>query len=133
MIPQTLAAAVSIGFLASPALANCQDELSKLNAAITTAETGAATEPSGMPETKHQEEVLSGDKTASTDPNGSSGAAVEALSRHQKGVTGAQEGTNDTPHPSELMKEADDLAKAGDEAGCMEKLTQLQQLIGEHD
>ena len=133
MTPHVLAAAAALAFLASPALANCQDELSKLNDAITTAETGAATEPSGMPETKHQEEVLSGDKTGSTDPNGSSGGAVEALSPHQKEVTGAQQGATETPHPSELMKEADDLAKAGDEAGCMEKLTQLQQLIGEHD
>jgi hypothetical protein len=31
------------------------------------------------------------------------------------------------------MKEASDLAKAGDEAGCLEKVTQLKKLMGVTD
>ncbi len=131
MTIRILPAAAVFGLLAFPAFANCEQELSKLNEAVTASETGSTTEQ--VPVTKHQEEVMSGDQgTASTEPNGSSGQAVEAASPHQKEVMGNKDAA-DAQHPSEMMKEADDLAKAGDEVGCMEKVTQLKELIGAVD
>ncbi len=132
MIRRICAAVAVLGLMALPAAANCEQELSKLNDAVTTAETGATTAQSGVPATKHQEEVLTGNKaTAGTEATGSSGVAVEAVSPHQKEVMGAK-GSADAAHPSDLMKEAGDLAKAGDEAGCLEKVTQLKKLLGEN-
>ena len=130
MIRQTCAAVAVLGLMTLPAAANCEQELSKLNDAVTAAETGATTAQSGVPATKHQEEVLTGDKAAAgTEETGSSGEAVEAVSPHQKEVMGAKSAA-DAAHPSDLMKEASDLAKAGDEAGCLEKVTQLKKLMG---
>lgn len=128
MIRRICAAVAVFGLMALPAAANCEQELSKLNDAVTTAETGATTAQSGVPATKHQEEVLTGDKApAGTEATAS--VAVEAVSPHQKEVMGAK-GTADAAHPSDLMKEASDLAKAGDEAGCLEKVTQLKKVMG---
>ena len=62
MFKRMFASAAVFGLLAFPAFANCEQELIKLKDAVTTAETGATTEQSGVPATKHQEEVLSGDK-----------------------------------------------------------------------
>ena len=132
MIRRICAAVAVLGFMALPAAANCQQELSKLNDAVTTAETGATTAQSGVPATKHQEEVLTGNKEAAeTEATGS--VAVEAVSPHQKEVMGAKGSGADAAHPSALMKEASDLAKAGDEAGCLEKVTQLKELMGVTD
>ena len=131
MIRRICATVAVLGLMALPAAANCEQELSKLNDAVTTAETGATTAQSGVPATKHQEEVLTGDKApAGTEATGS--VAVEAVSPHQKEVMGAK-GAADAAHPSDLMKEASDLAKAGDEAGCLEKVTQLKKLMGVTD
>ena len=133
MIRRIGATVAVLGLMALPAAANCEQELSKLNDAVTAAETGATTAQSGVPATKHQEEVLTGDKAAAgTEETGSSGEAVEAVSPHQKEVIGAK-GAAEAPHPSDLMKEASDLAKAGDEAGCLEKVTQLKKLMGVTD
>ena len=130
---RTIWGAVAVfGLMTLPAAANCDAELSKLKDAVTAAESGATTAQSGVPATKHQEEVLSGNKvTAGTETTeSSSGAAIEAVSPHQKEVMGAK-GSSDAAHPSDVMKEAGDLAKAGDEAGCMEKVTQLKKMMGE--
>jgi len=117
------------GLMTLPAAANCDAELSKLNDAVTAAETGATTAQSGVPATKHQEQVLTA--TAGTETTeSSSGAAVEAVTPHQKEVTGAK-GSADAAHPSDLKKEAGELAKAGDETGCMEKVTQLKKMMGQ--
>jgi hypothetical protein len=134
MFKRMCVSAAVFGLLSFPAFANCEQELSKLKDAVTTSETGATTEQSGVPATKHQEEVLSGDKaeTAATDTTGSTGTAVEAVSPHQKAVTGMK-GSTDAAHPSDMMKEAGDLAKSGDEAGCMTKVEQLKTMIGETD
>jgi hypothetical protein len=130
---RTIWAALAVfGLMTLPAAANCEAELSKLKDAVTAAETGATTAQSGVPATKHQEEVLTGNKAAAgtATTESSSGAAVEAVSPHQKEVMGAK-GAADAAHPSDLMKEAGDLAKAGDETGCMDKVTQLKKLMGQ--
>ncbi|MGB3391129.1 MAG: hypothetical protein WBA88_24465 [Pseudaminobacter sp.] len=119
--------------MAVPAFADCREELTQLEQPAVTAETGAATNESGMPVTKHQEEVLpgnqgvTGETTGST--TGSTTGKVEGVSPHQKEVTGAA-----TDQPSDqvakLMTEAREMADAGDEAGCMQKVTELKDLMG---
>lgn len=84
----TIAAAGTLLF-AAPAVAHCQQELSDLEQPAVSAETGAATDNSGMPATKHQEEVLSGKQQQSgTETTGTTTGTVEAISPHQKQVTG---------------------------------------------
>lgn len=120
-----------IGLLSGPTWAGCADELATLEAKVVTAETGASTEASGMEPTKHQQEVLSGDKSkvsgTDTETTASTSGGVEATTPHQKEVTG-QGGAAD---PAKMMKDASDMAKAGDEAGCMQKLTELKSALGE--
>jgi hypothetical protein len=118
--------------MAMPAFADCREELTKLEQPAVTAETGAATNQSGMPVTKHQEEVMPG-KQGTSEETGSTGGTtsgqVEGVSPHQKQVTGQP-----TDQPSDqvpkLMTEARQMAEAGDETGCMEKVTQLKELMG---
>jgi hypothetical protein len=121
--------------LAAPAFADCREELTKLEQPAVTAETGAATSESGMPATKHQEQVLQGNQSASPETTGSTsdaGAAsnqVEAISPHQKEVTGEATG-KDADQVATLMTEARKMADAGDETGCMQKVTELKDLMG---
>jgi hypothetical protein len=121
--------------LAAPAFADCREELTMLEQPAVTAETGAATSESGMPATKHQEQVLQDTQGTSTETTGSTsdtGAAsdqVEAISPHQEEVTGGATG-DDADQVATLMTEARQMADAGDEAGCMEKVTELKDLMG---
>lgn len=120
--------------MAVPAFADCREELTKLEQPAVTAETGAATNKSGMPVTKHQEEVLPGDQGTSGETTGSTttgptAGKVEGVSPHQKEVTG---GAADQPSDqvAKLMTEARGMADAGDESGCMQKVTELKELMG---
>jgi hypothetical protein len=118
--------------LAAPAFADCREELTKLEQPAVTAETGAATGESGMPATKHQEQVLQGTQGTSTETTGSTGAAsdqVEAISPHQEEVTRGATG-DDADQVAMLMSEARKMADAGDEAGCMQKVTELKDMMG---
>jgi len=114
---RTIWAALAVfGLMTLPAAANCEAELSKLKDAVTAAETGATTAESGVPATKHQEQVLTA--TAGTETTeSSSGAAVEAVTPHQKEVTGAK-GSADAAHPSDLMKEKVQNAVGGAKELC---------------
>ena len=117
--------------LAAPALADCRAELRTLEQSAVTAETGAATNESGMPVTKHQEELLPGNQGAnpgSTSDTGSAGQ-VESTSPHQEEVTGTAPG-NDANQVATLMTEAREMADGGDEAGCMQKVTALKEMMG---
>jgi hypothetical protein len=123
-----LITAAVLCLMAGPTWAGCTEELAKLEPAVVTAETGASTDPSGMDPTKHQEEVLSGAKTdAGTETTASTSGQVEATSPHQKEVMGQK----DTKAPDQIMKDASEMAKAGDEAGCMKKLDELKSALGE--
>ena len=104
------------GLMTLPAAANCDAELSKLNDAVTAAETGATTAQSGVPATKHQEQVLT-EPLELKRPKSSSGAAVEAVTPHQKEVMGAK-GSADVAHPSDLMKEKVQNAVGGAKELC---------------
>ncbi|MEK1851594.1 MAG: hypothetical protein AAAC48_06820 [Phyllobacterium sp.] len=122
-------AAATLWF-AAPAVADCQQELSNLKQPAVSAETGAVTDNSGMPATKHQEEVLSGKQQKSgTEITGSTTGAVEAISPHQKQVTGQSSGTP-TDKIGQLMVEARKMVDAGDEQGCMKKVSELKDLMG---
>ena len=131
MKTQLLLSAAIIGLMSGPTWAGCAEELAKLESAVVTAETGASTDPSGMEPTKHQQQVLSGDKSdkpeTDTETTASTSGQVKAKSPHQKEVTGQ----SDTKAPDQMMKEASEMAKSGDEAGCMKKLTELKSALGE--
>ncbi len=111
--------------VATPAFADCRAELTKLEQAAVTAETGAATNQSGMPVTKHQEQLLKGDQGgASAETTGS----VNSSTPHQEEVTSAAQ--NKGPRVATIMTDAKKMADAGDEAGCMQKVTELKVLMG---
>lgn len=131
LIRLTVATALPI-LLAAPALADCRQELEKLEPAIVSAETGAAGSGSGAPVTEHQEEVMPGKqkKGVGTEITGSTGAQTEATSPHQEQVTGERTGES-ADKPSQLLAEARKMAEAGDEQGCMKKLAEIKDLVGE--
>ncbi|EHK58292.1 hypothetical protein [Allomesorhizobium alhagi] len=120
--------------LAAPAFADCREELTMLEQPAVTAETGAATSETGTA-TKHQEQVLQDTQGTSTETTGATsdtGAAsdqVEAVSPHQEEVTGGATG-DDADQVATLMTEARQMADAGDEAGCMQKVTELKDMMG---
>jgi hypothetical protein len=114
--------------LAGPAWADCAQEIEALDETIVAAETGAAPQSGGLPATEHQEEVLSGDKEPMETAAGATGD-VEAASPHQRQVT--REVDDDTrAQASELVAEARVMAQAGDEEGCMAKVTETKELLG---
>lgn len=113
--------------LASPALADCMQELTALEPNVVSAETGAASGSSGMPVTEHQEETMAG-KQVDKEATGSTGQ-VESTSPHQEQVTGERSGQS-AEHPSQVMAEAKKMAQAGDEQGCMDKVAELKEMLG---
>ena len=98
---------------------------------VVSAETGASTDKSGMPVTEHQEEVMPGNQTPSGETTGSTSGKVEAISPHQEQVTGGATGRN-ADQVAQMTTEARTLADAGDEAGCMAKVTELKGLLGKN-
>jgi hypothetical protein len=119
-----IATAAAFALMVSPAFADCNQELKALEPAVTTAETGA-----GTPTTKHQEQVLSGQKDTSSEITGSTTGAVTPGSPHQEQVIG-QRTEQSAQHASQLLADARKMAQAGDEQGCMEKVTELKEILG---
>jgi hypothetical protein len=116
--------------LASPALADCNQELKTLEQNVVSAETGASPSKSGMPATKHQEELLAGkQKSGEPETTGSTVGAVERTSPHQEQVTGKRS-TQSAEHASQLMAEARKMSEAGDEQECMKKVAELKDILG---
>ncbi len=112
--------------LAGPAYAACQQELQSLDKAVIEAETGASTTASGMPATKHQQEVLAGKQEAG---GASTAAQTDApVSPHQKQVLASSQGGGQDP--ADLLADAKDMAEAGNEDGCMQKAAQLKSMLG---
>jgi len=115
--------------LASPAFADCKQDLKALEQNVVSAGTGASTSESGMPATKHQEEVLAGkQKSGEPETTGSTAVAVEPTSPHQEQVTGKR--TQSDEHASQLMAEARQMSEAGNEQECMKKVTELKDMLG---
>ncbi|MEH2538896.1 MULTISPECIES: hypothetical protein [unclassified Bradyrhizobium] len=115
--------------LASPAFADCNQELKALEPNIVAAGTGAS--ETGMPGTKHQEEVLAGkQKSAEPETTGSTAAAVQPTSPHQEQVTSKSSTQKGAEQANQLMAEARKMSEAGDEPGCMKKAAELKDVLG---
>jgi hypothetical protein len=116
--------------IATPALADCNQELKALEQNVISAGTGASANESGMPATKHQEEALAGkQKGNASDATGSTAVAVPPASPHQEQVTGKR-GAQSAEQAGQLMAEARKLSAVGDEQGCMKKATELKAVLG---
>jgi hypothetical protein len=115
--------------IAVPAFADCNEEIQGLNEAVAQAETGASGAGTGVPTTPHQEQVLAGKQQGETGATGQSAASqadVPASPHQEQVLAGGQTGQ----HPTDLIAEARDLAKAGNEEGCMQKVIQAKSLLG---
>lgn len=123
------ASALVLAF-ASPAFADCGQELKVLEPNVITAETGASPSKSGIPATKHQEEVLPGKQQGGNpETTGATTGEVKPTTPHQEQVTGSRSDQS-AEHPSQLMAEARKMSQAGDEQGCMKKLAELKGALG---
>ncbi|WP_213286819.1 hypothetical protein [Bradyrhizobium sp. sGM-13] len=130
MSTRIVTAAAFALILASPAFADCNQELKALEPNVVAAGTGASPSESGTPGTKHQEEVLAGkQKSAEPETTGSTAAAVQPTSPHQEQVT-SKSSTQRTEHANQLMAEARKMSEAGDEPGCMKKAAELKDVLG---
>lgn len=119
--------------LAGPALADCRQEIQTLSESVTQAETGASSADTGLPATPHQEEVLAGNQQGETaEAVGASDAGQGEMpaSPHQQQALTQQTDQGGGQQPAALMAEARDMAEAGDEEGCMQKITQAKSLLG---
>jgi hypothetical protein len=117
--------------LAAPAFADCTQEIQSLSEAVTQAETGASSADTGLPATPHQEEVLAGnqqDESGEAAGKSGSGQADVPASPHQQQVLKETQGGGQKA--ADLIAEARDMAEAGDEEGCMQKVTQIKSLLG---
>jgi hypothetical protein len=120
--------------IAGPAFADCSQEIESLKEAVTQAETGASSAKTGLPATPHQEQVLAGDQGGDEGEAGAGGAgqADVPASPHQQQVL-AEPAAGDAAsgeQAAELVSEAGDMAEAGDEEGCMQKVTEAKGLLG---
>ena len=112
-----------------PAFADCNQAIQDVKGMVTEAETGAGSAGSALPTSPHQEQVLAGKQQGETGATGQSaaGSADMAASPHQEqvlaeGQTGQQ--------LSDLVAEASEMAEAGDEEGCMQKVSKAKGLLG---
>jgi hypothetical protein len=131
-----LTTSAAILLLAGPAFADCSQELESVKQAVTEAETGASTAESGMPATKHQEQVLRGDQQGGDKAASGDAAAAQAgvpASPHQEQVLAEPAAGGNAAsgqQAADLVAQASDMAAAGDEAGCMQKVAEAKDLLG---
>ena len=119
--------------IAGPAFADCSQEIESLKGAVTEVETGASTAETGLPATKHQEQVLTGDQQGDKAalPAAGGQAAVPA-SPHQEQVLAepAAGKAASGQQAADLVAQASDMAAAGNEEGCMQKVAEAKDLLG---
>jgi hypothetical protein len=124
----TTAAAAALLFGAGSAFADCDAEIRQLEEAMLQSETGASAGTTDMPATQHQQEVLE-----EVDQEEEQAAVAEPpedpASRHQEEVTGAAEDGASTGQAAELIAEAREMAAAGDQEGCMQRVEEAQALL----
>ena len=118
--------------IAGPAFADCNQEIESLKQAVTEAETGASTTESGMPATKHQEQVLAGDQQGDKAASGdaTAGQAGAPASPHQEQVLAEPAAGPSGQEAADLVAQANDMAAAGNEEGCMQKVAEAKDLLG---
>jgi hypothetical protein len=122
--------------IAGPAFADCDQEIQRLKEAVTQAETGASTATAGLPATQHQEQVLAGDQQGEQGAAGAGQTDVPASPHQQQvlaepaaGPAGGGEGAT-AQQAADLVAQAGDMANAGNEEGCMQKVSQAKDLLG---
>jgi hypothetical protein len=119
--------------IAGPAFADCSQEIESLKEAVTQAETGASSVESGIPATEHQEEVLAGDQQSEESESGAGAAGqadVPASPHQEQTLAEPAAGADSGQQAAELVAQAGEMSEAGDEEGCMEKVTQAKDLLG---
>jgi hypothetical protein len=118
--------------IAGPAFADCSQEIESLKQAVIEAETGASTAESGMPATKHQEQVLAGDQQGDKAASGDAAAGQSGVpaSPHQQQVLAEPGAGPSGKQAADLVSQASDLAAAGNEEGCMQKVAEAKDLLG---
>jgi hypothetical protein len=119
--------------IAGPAFADCSQEIESLKEAVTEVETGASTAETGLPATKHQEQVLAGDQQGDKAASGAGGQADVPASPHQEQVlaepaAGGKAASGQ--QAADLVAQASDMAAAGNEEGCMQKVAEAKDLLG---
>jgi hypothetical protein len=112
-----------------PAFADCDQAVQDLKEMVTQAETGAGSAGSALPTSPHQEQVLAGKQQGETGAAGQSAADQSgmAASPHQQQVLAGGEAGQQL---SDLVAEASEMAEAGDEQGCMQKVNEAKGLLG---
>jgi hypothetical protein len=126
MLVRGLSASILALAIASPAFADCATEVEALASEVTTSETGAAA--GAMPATPHQTEVLEGSEQAGQGTSaGITDDSTMPASPHQQEARRDMDTDNSA---SMLVSEASELAAAGDETGCMQKLDEAKELLG---
>jgi hypothetical protein len=132
-VQMTTRIATAVAFtliLASPAFADCNQELKILEQKVVSAETGASPSETGMAATKHQEELLAGkQKSGAPETTGTTARALEPASPHQEQVTGKRS-VQGGEHATQMIVEARKMSEAGDEQGCMKKAAELKDMLG---
>jgi hypothetical protein len=118
--------------ITGPAFADCSQEIESLKGAVTEAETGASTAETGLPATKHQEQVLAGDQQGDKAASGAGGQAAVPASPHQEQVLAepAAGKAASGQQAADLVAQASDMAAAGNEEGCMQKVAEAKDLLG---
>ena len=123
-----LASAFALLFT-GPAFADCDQAVQDLKEMVTQAETGAGSAGSALPTSPHQEQVLAGKQQGDTGAagQGAAGQADVPASPHQQQVLAGGQADKQL---SELVAEASEMAEAGDEQGCMQKIGEAKSLLG---
>ena len=133
-----LTASAVMLLIAGPAFADCSQEIQSLKAAVTQAETGASSAETGIPATQHQEQVLAGDQQADKGAAGAAtgGQADIPASPHQQQVlaepaAGPSQGGDaaSAQQAADMVAQAGDMLEAGNEEGCMQKVTLAKDLL----
>ena len=115
--------------IAGPAFADCSQEIESLKGAVTEVETGASTAETGLPATKHQEQMLAGDQQGDKAATGAGGQAGVPASPHQEQAL-AEPAAGGNAQAADLVSQASDMAAAGNEEGCMQKVAEAKDLLG---
>jgi hypothetical protein len=129
MFARLLITSASALLFTGPAFADCNQAIQDLKEMVNQAETGAGSAASALPTSPHQEQVLAGKQQGETGATGQSAADQSdmAASPHQQQVLAGGEAGQQL---SELVAEASKMADAGDEQGCMQKVSQAKGLLG---
>jgi hypothetical protein len=118
------------------AFADCTQEIQRVEQAAIQAETGASSGGTGVPATKHQEEVLAGNQQTEESGGvaGGAGQSNVPASPHQQQAVGEKQGSAGKmaaeQQTAELIAQARDMAEAGDDQGCMTKVGEAKSLLG---